>query len=81
MRARELLDGSGVGYSAPTMTAMKQALDSAWAVLADQYGANAHAIETARLKLAECILDVTRDGTTDAAQIERLALSMFRISK
>jgi hypothetical protein len=81
MRARQLLDGSGSGFTAATMTAMNQAFNSAWAMIADQYGADAHAINTARLKLAECILAVTRDGMMDAAQIERLALAMFRISK
>ena len=81
MRARNLLDGSGVGFSAATMAAMKQALNSAWATMVDQYAVDAHAAEKARLKLAECVLAVTRDGMTDAGQIELLALAMFRISK
>jgi len=79
MRARELLDGSGAGFTAETMKAVNQAFASAWAQIAPHYS-DAKAAEKARLKLAECILAVTRDGTADAEQIERLALTMFRIS-
>ena len=79
MRARQLLDGSGAGFTPATLKAMHQALESAWNSIAPQF-TDAGAIESARLKLAECILGATRDGMTDAAQIERLALGMFRIS-
>jgi len=77
MRARELLDGSGAGFTAKTMKAVNQAFANAWAQIAPHYS-DAKATEEARLKLAECVLAVTRDGTTDAEQIERLALTMFR---
>jgi len=80
MRARELLDGTGAGFTAETMKAVNQAFAGAWAQIAPQYS-DATATEKARLKLAECILAVTRDGATDAEQIERLALTMFRVSK
>jgi len=80
VRARELLDGSGAGFRPDTMKAAHDAFNSAWAQLAPYY-TDANTIEAARLKLAECILAVTRDGTTDVEQIERLALAMFRISK
>ena len=79
MRARQLLDGSAPGFPAETMDAVNQAFANAWAQIAPQY-IDAKAREEARLKLAECVLAVTRDGTTDAEQIERLALTMFRIS-
>lgn len=79
MRARELLNGSGAGFTAKTMKAVNQAFANAWTQIAPHYR-DAKATEGARLKLAECVLAVTRDGTTDAEQIERLALTMFRIS-
>jgi len=61
------------------MNAVNQAFDHAWATVANNYGDDAKAAE-ARLKLAECVVAVTRDGSCDADQIERLALEMFQIS-
>jgi len=80
MRARQLLDGSGLGYRPETARAMHQALESAWEAIAPQYSGDAYAAEKARLRLAECILAATSDGMTDAEQIGLLAHSMFRIS-
>jgi hypothetical protein len=84
MRARQLLEGSGVRFSAETTKAMNQAFLNAWAHLSPRYSVGTvqevEAITMARLKLAECILAVTRDGSTYVAQIERLALEMFQIS-
>jgi len=76
MRARQLLDSSG--FTAETMDAVNRAFDSGWEKIASDY-IDDKAIEEARLKLAECILAVTLDGTTDAEQIRHLALSMFKI--
>ena len=39
---------------------------------------DAKAREEARLKLAECVLAATRHDSTDADEIESLALGMFR---
>jgi hypothetical protein len=80
MRARQLLDRPGPPLFSPeTMKAVNQALDNAWATIAYKYVDDAKAAE-ARLKLAECVLAVTRDGSHDADQNERLALMMFQIS-
>jgi hypothetical protein len=81
MRARHLLQRSVPLFSIATMQAVNQAFDSAWAALGPRYHGDANASEDARLKLAECILAVTKDGATNAAQIERLALQMFQVSR
>jgi alcohol dehydrogenase class IV len=61
MRARQLLDGNGPLFRAETMDAVNKALDTLWAKLAGQYQ-DAAAVDQARLKLAECVLAVTKDG-------------------
>ena len=80
MRARQLLERSGPLYGPETTAAVNLAFERAWLGVGAQFTGDSYAVDRARLKLAECILAVTRDGTSDADQIERLALQMFRIA-
>jgi hypothetical protein len=79
MRARHLLDRSSPLFGAETTKAVYEAFDRAWAAVSAAYTGDAAAVDKARLKLAECVLAVTRDGATDADQIRRLALQMFQM--
>jgi hypothetical protein len=79
MKARQLLERTGPLFSTETMAAVSKAFDSAWALIAVRYTGDASAIDQARLRLAECVLAVTKDGDRSAEQIARLALQMFRL--
>ena len=74
MRARKLIDGSSFGPE--TVKAMGQAFDQAWAEIAAHFGDNPTQIENARLKLAEAMLSVATDGSTDVAALKAGALQV-----
>ena len=62
------------------MKIVYQAFDSVWAMISSKYGSDPATIETARLKLAEAVLAVTRDDSRDPEQVRSLALQLMRIS-
>src|SRR5688572_26967192 len=69
MRARKLIDGASFGPE--TVKAMGEAFDEAWAEIAEHFGdSSTHA----RLKLAEAMLSVANDGSTDVAALKAGAL-------
>jgi hypothetical protein len=72
MKARKLIDGSSFGPE--TVKAMGQAFDEAWAEIAGHFGDNPTQVENARLKLAEALLSVATDGSTDVAALKTGAL-------
>ena len=72
MRARKLIDGASFGPE--TVRAMGQAFDQAWAEIAGHFGDSPTQIEDARLKLAEALLSLATDGSTDVAALRAGAL-------
>jgi len=72
MRARKLMDGASFGPE--TVRAMGQAFDQAWAEIAGHFGDSPTQIEDARLKLAEALLSLATDGSTDVAALRAGAL-------
>jgi hypothetical protein len=72
MKARKLIDGASFGPD--TVKAMGEALDQAWAEIAGHFGDTAAEIEEARLRLAEALLSVATDGSTDVAALKACAL-------
>ena len=79
MKAQQLLDRTAPGLGNPTAKAMQQAFDEAWKLIAHQWTNDPKATQDNRLKLAECVVSVTHDGTTDAEQIKLLAIQMLQI--
>ena len=59
---------------------MHQAFDAAWAIIAVHYGTDAATVESARLRLAECVHIVTPDAGMGVEDITRMALDMLRIT-
>src|SRR5215467_1496139 len=72
MRARRLIDGASFGPE--TVKAMGQAFDQAWAEIAGNFGTFPVAVENARLKLAEAMLSVATEDSTDVAALKAGAL-------
>jgi len=77
MKARKLIDGASFGPE--TVRAMGQAFDQAWAEIAGHFGDSPTQIEIARLKLAEALLSVATDGSTDVAALKAGALQAMAL--
>ena len=72
MKARRLIDGAALGPA--TLKAMGQAFDQAWEEIASSFGNSPVEIEGARLRLAEAMLFVTTEDSTDVAALKDGAL-------
>jgi hypothetical protein len=72
MRARKLIDAASFGPE--TVKAMGEAFDQAWADIAANFNDSQAVIDDARLKLAETLLSVATDGSTDVAALKAGAL-------
>lgn len=72
MRARRLIDGASFGPD--TLKVVGQAFDEAWAEIADHFGNLPIEVESARLRLAEAMLSVAMEGSTDVAALKAGAL-------
>jgi hypothetical protein len=60
-------------FGPEAVKAMAQAFDEAWAEIAENFGRPSE-VETARLRLAEAILSIAAEGSTDVAQLKAGAL-------
>jgi len=72
MKARRLIDGATFGPEA--LKAMGEAFDQAWTEIAGNFGESPSEIESARLRLAEAMLSVAIEGSTDIAVLKADAL-------
>jgi hypothetical protein len=77
MKARALIDGASFGPE--TMEAMVQAFDEAWARMASTFGNIPQEVETARLRLAEAMLSVANEGSTDVTALKDRAIEVMAI--
>jgi hypothetical protein len=72
MKARRLIDGASFGPD--TLRAMGQAFDEAWAEIAGNFGTLPIEVESARLRLADAVLSVATEDSTDVAALKCGAL-------
>jgi hypothetical protein len=63
----------GASFEPAAVTAMGKAFDQVWAEIAGNFG-NPSEVETARLRLAEAILSIATDGSTDVEKLKAGAL-------
>jgi hypothetical protein len=77
MKARALIDGAS--YGPETVKAMGEALDQAWAEIASNFGDSRVQIENARMKLAEALLSIAAEGSTDVAALKAGALQALAL--
>jgi hypothetical protein len=75
MEARRLIDGASFGPD--TLKALGQAFDEAWAEIAGNFGNDASEIETARLRLAEALLSIASEDSTEVASLKAGALHVM----
>ena len=69
----------GAVFGPNAVEAMGQAFDQAWAEIAGNFGASLVEVEAARLRLAEAILSVAAEGSTDVAALKCAALRWIRM--
>ena len=77
MKARQLIDGASFGPE--TVKAMGEAFDQAWAEVAGNFGDNPSQIASARLRLADAVISVTTEGSTDVAALKNGALQAMAL--
>jgi len=72
MKARRLIDGGAFGPA--TLKALGEAFDQAWSQIAGNFGDSPTQIENARLRLAEALLSIATEDSTDVAALKAGAL-------
>jgi hypothetical protein len=72
MEARELI--TSASYGPETLKVLFRAFDNAWNEIGGSFGDNTLAKQAARLKLANVILDLAREGGHDPDLIKKAAL-------
>jgi hypothetical protein len=72
MSASQLIDNATFGPEA--LRAIGEAFDAAWAEIATGVGTDPVAIELARLKLANAVLNVAEENSRDVEALKRAAL-------
>jgi len=79
MKARQLIGKAS--YGPDELNVLFQAFDEAWEVVAPSVSGRAAAIESARLKLADIILGLAREGGRDAEQMKDAAIRIFGVRR
>lgn len=69
----------GAVFGPKAVEAMGQAFDQAWVEIAGDFGASLVEVEAARLMLAEAVLSVAAEGSTDVAALKYAALRWIRM--
>lgn len=68
---------SGTSYDPDQLKALYKAFDDAWARVAPDVSARPKAIEATRLKLAEIILGLAKNGNFDPKQVADAAVQLM----
>ena len=79
MRATDFLRLKSASRSPVLCKAMHQAFEEAWTLIATPDNGDQAAVESARLRLAECVNQVTSDASMSVSEIKRKALDMLII--
>jgi hypothetical protein len=75
MKAHRLI--ADAVYDPAELTAVGKAFDEAWEQIAPQVSGRAEAVEAARLKLAEFVLSLRRDGNRDPEKLTEEAVRLM----
>ena len=76
MKARSLIGGAS--FDPRTLGDLYKAFDTAWDQIAPEVSKRGEAIEAARMKLAEFVLELANKGTRDPQKISQAAVAMMR---
>jgi hypothetical protein len=76
MKARRLIESAL--YDPEQLKALRKAFDEAWEGIASGVSTRPAAIEAARLKLAEIVLGLAKNGNLDPQQLADAAVQLMR---
>ena len=79
MKARALVGVAS--YDPKTLKALWKAFDDAWEQVRPQISKRPEAIEAARMKLAEIVIGMARNGTRDAQALTDAAVQAMRAAQ
>jgi hypothetical protein len=77
MRARHFI--TCAGFSPDDLAVILEGFEDAWVEIDPGPGSDPVVIETARMRLAEVVLDVARTGPVDRGKINASAVAAFRM--
>jgi hypothetical protein len=75
MKARRLIESAS--YDPEQLKALRQAFDDAWERIAPDVSTRPTAIEAARLKLAEIVLGLAKNGNLDPQRLADAAVQLM----
>lgn len=75
MKARQMIEGAS--FDPHQLKTIGKAFDDAWERIAPSVGGRPDAIEAARLKLANVVLSLAKNGASDAEQLTEQALKIM----
>ena len=75
MKARQMIEGAS--FDPTQLKAIAKAFDDAWEQIAPSVGSRPDAIEAARLKLANVVLSLAKNGAQDAERLTEEALKIM----
>ena len=76
MQARALIGGAS--FDPKTLHDLYKAFDDAWDQIAPEVSKRGEALEAARMKLAEFVLELANKGTLDPEKLTEAAVAMMR---
>ena len=77
MKARQLIDGASYGPDA--LKVITQAFDEAWSEIAGNFGNDPRDIEKARLRLANAVLSVACEESSDVTALKNGGLQAMAL--
>lgn len=72
MKARKLIDGAAFGPD--VVRSLGQAFDEAWTEISGKFGSDPKLVEDARVRLAEAVLSIASEHSTDVTALKVGAL-------
>ena len=77
MKAQQLIEGENSAFGPEQMRVIGEAFDGAWRRIASDVGTRPQAIEAARLKLAQVVLRLARNGITGSDELREASLKVM----
>jgi hypothetical protein len=78
MKPHRLIDGATFGPA--TVKAVGLAFDEAWVQIGNHFGNTPLEIESARIRLADAMLSIATEGSTDVAALKAAALRVMALN-
>lgn len=77
MKARELINDSGIIFGPDALKVVGKAFDDAWSEIASHFAKNGLEAQSARLRLARAVLAAANENSHDPVQIKNFALRIM----